>query len=204
MHYPFRFRGLRLAVAAATACAAFALVNVAGARASVLASCNFQTHVTLSGGTFSSDGGGAANCTGVINGTLTGPDGAFDARGTYSDASCSSGSWRGTFDAEIPRALAFFDAQSTRLLGSLQIAQMGHALLISGSGAIDGYAVSYGGTGSFTPDSGQPCSGMLIENVLIMDSGGAGSATAETTTHHTRHHHHRRYHRHAHRNKGGK
>jgi hypothetical protein len=197
MRYPFGFRSLRLAVAGSAACAAFALTTAAGARASDLATCTFQTHVTLRGGTFSSDGGGDANCTGVIAGALAAPNGAFEAQGTDSGSSCSSGTWHGTFDAEIPRELSFFDSQNTRLLGSVQITQAGRMLMVTGSGTIDGQTVGYGGTGSFVPDSGQACSGTLTENVVIMDAGGAASQASSTPPAH-KHHHHRRHHRRRH------
>jgi hypothetical protein len=202
MRYPFGLRGLRLAVAGAAACASFALTNVARAHASDLATCTFQTHVTLSGANFSSDGGGGANCTGIIDGALPAPNGAFDAQGAYSGSSCSSGSWHGSFDAEIPRVLSFFDSQNTQFLGSVQIAQAGHMLMVSGSGVIDGHTVGYGGTGSFVPDSGQACSGTLTESVVLMDAGGPATGSQATTQsrgarHHRHHRHHRRPHRRA-------
>jgi len=199
MHHPFGCA--RLAAAGATVCAAFAFVNATAAHAQNLATCTFQTHVSLSNGTFSSDGSGEANCTGLINGSPTAPDGSFAVRGSYSDSSCAAGSWRGTFGAQLPRMFSFFDSQQAELLGNVQITQMGHSLLVSGSGTIDGQPIGYGGTGSFTSDSGQSCSGTLTENVVITDGASATPTGSQTTArphgrkHHHRHHrHHRRHH----------
>lgn len=195
MHYLFHYRPLRLAAAGASVCAAFAFLGSA-AHASNLATCTFKTHVTLSNGTFSSQGSGDADCTGVIDGVLPAPGGAFAAQGTYGASSCSSGSWRGTFEAEIPRELALFASQDTRVLGTVQITQTGHMLMASGSGTIDGRTIGYGGTGSFVPDSGQSCSGTLTENVVIMDTGGESAASqASSASAGGNHHHHRRHHR---------
>jgi hypothetical protein len=132
----------------------------------------------------------------VIDGSLTAPDGAFATQGSYSGSSCSAGSWHGRFGAQLPRMLSFFDSQYAQLLGKVHITQMGQALLVSGSGTLDGQRVSYGGTGSFKPDAGQACSGTLVENVAIMDGGGATTAPAvasSNTAHHPRHHHHHRH-----------
>jgi hypothetical protein len=197
MHQPFGFR--RGLAVSAIASGVLAVLSATDAQAQNLATCTFETHVTRSAGAFSSDGPGDARCTGVIDGVLSGPSGSFAAQGSYSDSSCSSGSWRGSFDAEIPHELSFFESQDTQVLGSLEIAQMGTALLVSGSGTVDGKPVSYGGTGSFTADSGHACSGTLTENIVIRDSGGAPQTTAPSNSVHHRSRHHRGRHNRRHR-----
>lgn len=195
MDHRFDFRRRRFAAAAASACAAFAFLPASGAHARTLAACGFQTHVTVSGGSFSSDGAGNTDCTGFVDGSLTGGNGGFEAQGMFSGTPCSVGSWAGTFDAEVPRALTLFDAEFMQLLGNLHITEIGHSLLVSGSGTVDGQPVAFAGTGTFAPDGDQSCSGTLTENVAIMDGGNATAGPSPDSVHHRKRHHHRRHNR---------
>jgi hypothetical protein len=178
MHHAFAVPCLRLALATVTACAALALFDAGSAPAQNLASCTFQAHLTLSGGSFSSDGSQRnASCTGLVSGALAGSDGLFDAHGSYTGNACSIGSWRGSFEAQVPTAVYFIDPQYAQISGSVELTQAGATLMVSGTGTVDGQPVAYMGVGSFTPDAGQGCSisgGVLSEHVVLADGGPGG------------------------------
>src|SRR5438270_10765340 len=77
-----------LGVAACLSCVAF---SARSAVAASTASCQFQTHITLSSplsnkathGTFSSDDGRSAACTGMLGGALVSPGGSFGIAASY-------------------------------------------------------------------------------------------------------------------------
>jgi hypothetical protein len=208
MHDPFVVHRRRLLAAAGLlVCGALALFDAASAHAQNLATCDFQAHVTLSGGSFSSDGSRSASCSGLLSGALAGSNGIFDARGSYAGDACSIGSWRGSFDAQVPTAIYIIDPQYAQVSGSLQIIQAGAGLVASGTGTVDGQPVTYLGIGSFTPDNGQGCGatgGMLTEHLVIADGGPGGASQSgaqgspSKKSSHKKHHkfHVRRHHRH--------
>jgi hypothetical protein len=200
MFQPFMVGHVRILAACAAATGAIALLAATDAHAQNLAACRFQAHVTLSAGAFSSIAPGDASCTGMIDGALAGSDGLFTAHGTYTGTACSTTSWRGTFIAQVPRAISFFDPQYAQVSGSMQALSMGDALIVSGGGSIDGQAVRYMGTGTFSRDGAVTCSGTLTENVVISPTSGSepsGSQVAlATPIRHHRHHHRRRRHQH--------
>jgi hypothetical protein len=197
----FRFNRLLLATAGALACGTLALLDVASAHAQNLATCRFDTHVALSGGTFSSDGPSNVDCTGMIASTLAASGGTYAVQGSYSGDRCTLSSWQGTFEAQMPQAIYFFDPQYAVLDGSLQLTRAGQMLVASGGGIVDGDRISYTGLGSFTPDGGRGCGatgGTLSVQVAIVD-GGSGSASqsasaSQSVAHHSHRHHHRRLH----------
>jgi hypothetical protein len=189
-----------VAALGAAACCSIGLLDAANAGAQNLATCRFETHVALSGGAFSSDGPSSADCTGMVAGTVSGSGGTYTVAGRYSGDTCTLTSWRGTFEAQVPQVLYFFDPQYAVFDGNLQIMQTGQALAVSGDGIVAGEHVSYAGTGGFRPDGGQACSatgGTLTEQVVLMDGGSvSASQTASPSGSAARHHqshHHRHY-----------
>jgi hypothetical protein len=207
MFHPFGSNRLLLATAAALASGALALLDVASAHAQNLATCQFETHVALSGGSFSSDGASNVDCHGMIGGTLAASGGMYAVQGRYSGNACTLSSWQGRFEAQIPQAIYFFDPQYAVLDGSLQLMRAGQMLVASGGGIVDGDRISYAGAGSFTPDGGQGCgatAGTLSVQVAIVDGGSVsnaqstGSASGQQSVTHTPRHRHRYHGRHHH------
>ena len=201
MFQPFGFNRLVLAAAGALACGAFALLDVASAHAQNLATCHFETHVALSGATFSSDGASNVDCQGMIGGTLSASGGTYAVQGSYSGDGCTLSSWQGTFEAQMPQAIYFFDPQYAVLDGSLQLTRAGQSLVASGGGIVDGERISYAGVGSFTPDGGPGCgatAGTLSVQVAIVDGGPVSASqsvyASQSVAHHGHGQHHRRLH----------
>lgn len=202
-----RINGNRLVMATAgvLSCGTLALLDTASADAQNLATCQFQTHLSLSAGAFSSDGFGSAGCTGLTAGGLAASGGAFEVSGSYTGNPCSMSSWAGTFDAQVPRALALIDPQVIEQSGSVRVMDAAGVLVVAGSGSIEGESVSYTGVGSFTPDRG--CgSGELTVQLVVVDSGAPvasqpvtlGASSSQPAAHHKRHKRHaRRYGRHS-------
>jgi hypothetical protein len=208
MHHPLGIDRRLLAAAAAIACGALGLIGATRARADDLASCQFETHIALNGGTFSSDSPGSSACTGMLSGRVSGSGGGFITQGSYDPGACMIDTWYSTFDARVPVAISLFVPQSAEVSGSVRLTWAGQAFTLSGGGTVDGKPVGFVGSASFTPDGGHSCSatgGTLTEHIAVVDSaassseptGPASSAQPNSNHHrrhrkvHTRRHHHR-------------
>lgn len=201
MQYPAGFSRQSLALAGIMACGALASPGTTAAQAQNLASCQFQSHIVLMGGSFFSDGGQTASCSGLISGGLAGAAGTFETLGSYDPGACMIDSWQGSFTAQVPQAIYFFTPQYAVVSGSVQLTKAGQAFVISGQGTVNRQPVRYEGTGSFTPDGGQACwasAGTLTERLLLTDGGDATPSHPSSPPSPSHHRKHQRHHNKSH------